>query len=1022
MAVITGNENIAKFLGAANAPMPFSITSGQGAFMQDPLLYGAMTRQQSLYDDLIRKQQEQQANQPGFFQNLISGLADPFVRLGGVGAVGINKLLGNEDYSKQLQTDIFGEDSNLLLEGLKGGAGVASWLVPGVGAAGTVGNLASRGAFAGMLGALSTEDYKDGSLDIGNILKGGAIGGGIGGAFGLAGKGLRAMSGAPTQQASMLDSFDDALSKQIKLVKQASAAGQGSGFTQGFDVAKQLGATGKLGDVNPIVNYLNNPKIQEKFAQAGFVTTPAQKAQLAAELLAKRGDKLPQGFITDQLKKLAGSANTGVVGIGGFADDISKVPTEKLQAFRDQTFNANNAFLGGTPGSVYDRGGVSSMLQSIDDELAKRTTGVGEKLTLGQRLTKHADNQILGQFKRELGTPSKALGSVSLYDDAQKVLVDGKTPLLRFGDSADDVLAKSQEILNTQGRQIANVTDDLANKGVMVDMGEVRNNLVKSMNAVQTPQMKEPFAKVLSTLDSVTPGGGQVNFADVSKVLSKSMPGRNTDAFILAMQQRANGAVGATADDVAFMLKDMGVASNVADDIGNQLAAQSRAVPINQFYQLKQEIGKLGKWNQFTPPADTQAAKAFNKAYITMNDTLDNALQKNGFGAFREINKNVAVATKMQNHMSGRVASQAGMKPLGFGEFIGGFGGFSLTGGNPLGALGGIAMSKFQRSDIPQRLFIGAEKGLGNLLSGAKTPEILSKLGGKLGPAVSKLAQTVSTPQALQLGTSIAAPTAVRMGQPDQLALNNIISAQGGGGDVLGASTGATAPVEEQMTIDPNTGMPTTAPSGMGGGMPSLGGGMPGMGGGGGMNPNGITFMQLFEAALADTGDFNTAMRLTEFLAPQLGIGQGGGMGGNKVDKDVAGFQLAEGLINEAEAMSGELGLGDSSVLQKLTSPFRQLGASMGLDSSYYEYEQQKEGLTARIARAMGETGPLTDVDIQRYSKMLPSLGDTQEQAARKIQMLRARLQRAQQVYGGQQFMQQEEPMYDESMLASAYY
>lgn len=60
----------------------------------------------------------------------------------------------------------------------------------------------------------------------------------------------------------------------------------------------------------------------------------------------------------------------------------------------------------------------------------------------------------------------------------------------------------------------------------------------------------------------------------------------------------------------------------------------------------------------------------------------------------------------------------------------------------------------------------------------------------------------------------------------------------------------------------------------------------------------------------------------------------------------------------------------------------------LGWNSDADAYNKIRQGLTTRLARALGETGVLTDQDREVYLKMLPRLEDTEDEAAIKIQIL----------------------------------
>lgn len=63
-----------------------------------------------------------------------------------------------------------------------------------------------------------------------------------------------------------------------------------------------------------------------------------------------------------------------------------------------------------------------------------------------------------------------------------------------------------------------------------------------------------------------------------------------------------------------------------------------------------------------------------------------------------------------------------------------------------------------------------------------------------------------------------------------------------------------------------------------------------------------------------------------------------------------------------------------------------------GLSQSTKLLEDLQAGTITKIARAMGETGPLSDYDIKRYMTYLPNVEDTPEQAKKKIEFIMSQL------------------------------
>lgn len=95
--------------------------------------------------------------------------------------------------------------------------------------------------------------------------------------------------------------------------------------------------------------------------------------------------------------------------------------------------------------------------------------------------------------------------------------------------------------------------------------------------------------------------------------------------------------------------------------------------------------------------------------------------------------------------------------------------------------------------------------------------------------------------------------------------------------------------------------------------------------------------------------------------------------------------QLAQ-LLQNAGGGQGNIGGGISGFL-----------GGLGLNNNAKTYNDLARGSVSQIAKALGETGTLSDSDITTYSSMLPKLTDTEEVAQNKLAALRERLTNARQ-------------------------
>jgi hypothetical protein len=103
--------------------------------------------------------------------------------------------------------------------------------------------------------------------------------------------------------------------------------------------------------------------------------------------------------------------------------------------------------------------------------------------------------------------------------------------------------------------------------------------------------------------------------------------------------------------------------------------------------------------------------------------------------------------------------------------------------------------------------------------------------------------------------------------------------------------------------------------------------------------------------------------------------------------------QEAIKILDEVEKLTGTLGLPDSPVAAKLAGGARIVGATVGLDPQLEMYRDTIKGFSSKLARALGETGVLTDRDVTRALNLFPKATDSQPIATEKLNRLRGFLE-----------------------------
>lgn len=144
-------------------------------------------------------------------------------------------------------------------------------------------------------------------------------------------------------------------------------------------------------------------------------------------------------------------------------------------------------------------------------------------------------------------------------------------------------------------------------------------------------------------------------------------------------------------------------------------------------------------------------------------------------------------------------------------------------------------------------------------------------------------------------------------------------------------------------------------------------------------------FKMLMLQDLAQTGGKHIAelKTISDYMNPEGGADQ---------RKAQAKASNAKNIINSFEQQLQDIGLSNSGPGARVQGVTRQVGAAIGTDQKAKVYNDLRKGFASNMIRAFGEVGTLTDVDINRALGLIPSLGDTQFEAARKLQEMRSLL------------------------------
>lgn len=128
---------------------------------------------------------------------------------------------------------------------------------------------------------------------------------------------------------------------------------------------------------------------------------------------------------------------------------------------------------------------------------------------------------------------------------------------------------------------------------------------------------------------------------------------------------------------------------------------------------------------------------------------------------------------------------------------------------------------------------------------------------------------------------------------------------------------------------------------------------------------------------------------INALMGPQLakyGIGGSKGSAGTaKQQQQAMQIKNARNVLNSFVKQLEKMGTQESGVLARITGAGRKLAGTVGLDSDVKNYEDLKKALITPLARAMGETGVITNADIDRYGSLLPDLSESTDEWQNKI-------------------------------------
>lgn len=99
---------------------------------------------------------------------------------------------------------------------------------------------------------------------------------------------------------------------------------------------------------------------------------------------------------------------------------------------------------------------------------------------------------------------------------------------------------------------------------------------------------------------------------------------------------------------------------------------------------------------------------------------------------------------------------------------------------------------------------------------------------------------------------------------------------------------------------------------------------------------------------------------------------------------DTTKIDAAEKTLLQLRDMYNNIGYSGEGVLARLGGGIRSLAGGWGLESDVSSYQKLRESIKSQLARALGETGTLSDSDKKDVIESVPNIGDTPQEAENK--------------------------------------
>ena len=128
---------------------------------------------------------------------------------------------------------------------------------------------------------------------------------------------------------------------------------------------------------------------------------------------------------------------------------------------------------------------------------------------------------------------------------------------------------------------------------------------------------------------------------------------------------------------------------------------------------------------------------------------------------------------------------------------------------------------------------------------------------------------------------------------------------------------------------------------------------------------------------------------IIRYMTPEQVNAQGGVRTTPKTTAKAGAPATVEAILGEIATLSKKINTSAGGPMANVTGLARRAGAAMNMDNDVSEYQALVDGFTPIMARAVGHTGVLTQLDVESVQRLFPKPTDNQQLAQNKLDRVR---------------------------------